>query len=70
MRVEEFIKTSLWPLVDSYIAWKYYGGEEIDTKEAMEKAWELDKILKNNEESTESNIEQAKFIIRNIFRNL
>lgn len=70
MRIEEFIKTSLWPLVDSYIAWKYYGGEEIDTKDLMEKAWELDKILKNNEESTESSIEQAKFIIRNIFRNL
>ena len=70
MRVEEFIKTSLWPLVDSYIAWKYYGEDEIDTKDLMEKAWELDKILKNNEESTESSIEQAKFIIRNIFRNL
>ena len=70
MKIEEFIKTRLWPSIDSYIAWKYYGGEEIDTKDLMKKAWELDKILKNNEESTESSIEQAKFIIRNIFRNL
>ena len=70
MRIEEFIQTSLWPLVDSYIAWKYYSGKEIDTKEVMEKARELDKILKNGEGSTESRIEQAKFIIRNIFRNL
>ena len=70
MRIEEFIKTSLWPLVDSYISWKYCGGDEIDTKKKKKKAWELDKILKNNEESTESSIEQAKFIIRNIFRNL
>ena len=70
MKIEEFIKTRLWPSIDSYIAWKYYGGEEIDTKDLMKKVWELDKILKNNEESTESSIEQAKFIIRNIFRNL
>lgn len=70
MKIEEFIKTRLWPSIDSYIYWKYYGGEEIDTKDLMEKAWKLDKILKNNEESAESSIEQAKFIIRNIFRNL
>lgn len=70
MKIEEFIKTRLWPSIDSYISWKYYGGEEIDTKDLVEKAWKLDKILKNNEESAESSIEQAKFIIRNIFRNL
>jgi hypothetical protein len=70
MKIEEFIKTRLWPSIDSYISWKYCRGDEIDTKDLMEKAWELDKILKNNEESTESSIEQAKFIIRNIFRNL
>ena len=65
--LEEFIKTSLWPLIDSHIAWKYYDGKKPDIEDIVEKQKDLGKLLKGNEGSPA--IDQALFIIKNILRD-
>ena len=65
--LEEFIKTSLWPLIDSHIAWKYYGGKRPDLEDIIEKQRGLGEIVKGNEDSPY--LDQALFIIKNILRN-
>lgn len=65
--IEKFIKTSLWPLIDSHISWKYYGGKKPDIEDIVEKQKDLGKLLKGNEDSPA--IDQALFIIKNILRD-
>jgi hypothetical protein len=65
--VEEFIKTSLWPLIDSHIAWKYYGGKKQDLEDVVEKQRDLGEIIKGNENNPY--LDQALFIIKNILRD-
>lgn len=65
--IEEFIKTSLWPLIDSHIAWKYYGGTKQDLEDIVEKQKDLGRLIRSGDEGP--GIDQALFIIKNILRD-
>ena len=67
MKIEEFIKKRLWPLVDSHIAWKYYGGKKPDLEDIIEKQKELGNIIEPGDDNPSN--EQALFIIKNILRD-